>query len=72
MERGRPKNRLKLSPSERQRLQNWSKRRKTAQALALRARIILLAARNWNNIEVADELQITRQTVGRWRRRFIE
>ena len=72
MERGRPKNRLKLSPCERQRLQNWSKRRKTAQALALRARIILLAARNWNNIEVADELQITRQTVGRWRRRFIE
>ena len=72
MERGRPKNRLKLSPSERQRLQNWSKRRKTAQALALRARIILLAARNWNNIEVADELQITRQTVGRWRRRFVE
>ena len=72
MERGRPKNRLKLSPSERQRLQNWSKRRKTAQALALRARIVLLAARNWNNIEVADELQITRQTVGRWRRRFVE
>ena len=72
MERGRPKNQLKISPTERQRLQNWSKRRKTAQALALRARIVLVCARGWNNIEVADELNVSRQTVGRWRRRFIE
>ena len=72
MKRGRPKDRLKISPSERQRLQNWTKRRKTAQALALRARIVLFCARGWNNIEVADELNASRQTVGRWRRRFIE
>lgn len=37
---------------------------------ALRARIILLAARNWPNEEIADELQTTEQTVCKWRRRF--
>jgi seryl-tRNA(Sec) selenium transferase len=41
-----------------------------SQTEALRARIILLAALNRTNEEIADELQTTEQTVCKWRRRF--
>ena len=41
---GRPKDRLVVAPSERERLDEWSRRPKTAQALAMRARIILRCA----------------------------
>jgi transposase/transposase-like protein len=69
---GRPKTRLVVAPSEREALQGLARRRKTAQALALRARIVLRCAEGRNNDDVARELGITRQTVGRWRQRFIE
>src|ERR1700721_3896592 len=41
-----------------------------SQAEVLRARIILLAALNWQSEEIAVELQTTAQTVCKWRRRF--
>ncbi len=63
---------IRLSPSERQRLENWSRRRKTAQALALRARIILEAAKGTSNVAIAETLRVARTTVGRWRKRFAE
>ena len=69
---GRPKPRLIVSPSERETLERWTRRRKTAQALALRARIVLLSAKGWNNGEVAEKLDASRQMVGRWRQRFID
>ena len=47
-------------------------RRKTGQALALRARIVLACAQGGENREVAARLEIDKDTVGRWRRRFIE
>jgi len=72
MRQGRPLNRLVLSPSERQRLQEWSRRPKTAQALALRARVVLRAASGMSNTDVAEELGVSAQMVGKWRRRFIE
>lgn len=68
---GRPKAVLSLSPSERSTLESWIRRRKTAQALALRAQIVLLCAQGKFNTEVADEMGVTHQTVGRWRRRFV-
>jgi transposase/transposase-like protein len=39
--------------------------------LALRARIILLCAAGQTNTEVAAALGITKQTVGKWRQRFV-
>jgi transposase len=69
---GRPKTRLIVSPSERETLQRLSRRRKTAQALALRAEIVLRCAAGRLNWEVADELRVTRATVGKWRERFVE
>jgi transposase len=69
---GRPKERLVVAPGERERLQEWTRRRTTAQALALRARIILACAEGRDNTDVAEEVGVTHQTVGKWRRRFID
>jgi len=68
---GRPKAALHVSPSERTTLESWSRRRTTAQALALRARIVLLCAQGKFNTEVAEELGVTQKTVSRWRARFV-
>lgn len=63
---------LELSQAERSELMSLSSRRKTAQALALRARIVLACAEGGQNKVVAAQLGLDRQTVGKWRRRFVE
>ena len=72
MGRGRPVPKLELRPDEGERLLEWTRRRKTSQALAMRARIVLACAGGDANTEVAQRLDITPQTVGKWRSRFIE
>src|SRR5690348_9032757 len=62
---------LVLSEDERHTLENWVKRRSTAQGLALRARIVLACAEGRNNTAVAARLGIDRRTVRRWRTRFL-
>jgi transposase len=69
---GRPLPALKLNAADRTTLEAWLRRPKTGQALALRARIILLSASGGSNGAVAAELGVTRQCVGKWRRRFVE
>src|SRR5258706_14267465 len=69
--RGRPTVRVTVSPSERTTLEQWARRRTTAQGLAQRAQIILACAAGRSNSEIATELRITRQTAGRWRHRFV-
>jgi transposase len=61
---------LELSAAERAELEAWSRRRKTAQALALRARIVLHAAAGLSNTAIAAELGVAKHTVGKWRERF--
>ena len=63
---------LVLSDDERRVLEGWSRRRKTAQALALRSRIVLACADGASVSAVAAELGISRATAGRWRSRFLE
>ena len=63
---------LELSENEREELRSLAARRSTAQALALRARIVLACAAGRQNKEVAARLQVDRATVGKWRRRFVE
>jgi transposase len=70
--RGRPKTQLVLTQAEREELLALTLRRKTAQALALRARIVLACADGQNNREVAARQRVTHQTVGKWRTRFVE
>ncbi|HXT94345.1 MAG TPA: IS630 family transposase [Trebonia sp.] len=62
---------LALSEGERRTLENWVKRRSTAQGLALRARIVLACAEGGGNTAVAARLGIDRKTVRRWRGRFL-
>jgi transposase len=69
--RGRSKVELVLSVDERETLQRWSRRAKSAQALALRCRIVLACAEGLSNVEVADQFGISRMTVGKWRSRFV-
>lgn len=70
--RGRPKSELMLTEAEREQLVAWTLRRKTAQALALRARIVLACADGTANRTVAARQRVTPQTVGKWRARFLE
>jgi len=63
---------LTLSLGEREALERWSRRPKTAQALAQRARIVLACAAGVTNADVSAQVRVTRQTVGRWRARFLK
>ena len=69
---GRPIPPLHLSSDERESLERWKRRPTTAQALALRSRIILRCSEGKTNTVVAGEIGLAKQTVGKWRARFIE
>src|SRR5258706_7404283 len=62
---------LVLDANEREALERWARRPKSAQALALRCRIVLACADGGSNTEVAERLGVNRMTVGKWRARFV-
>ena len=68
---GRPKAELVLAEAERAELVRWARRAKTAQYLALRAKIVLRSAEGGTNKQVAADLGVDESTVDRWRARFI-
>ncbi len=72
MKPGRPTPLLDLTRVERETLVHWTRQPKCPQALALRARVVLLCADGLSNTETAAALHITVQTVGKWRHRFVE
>jgi transposase len=69
---GRPKLELALTEDERVQLVSWSRRATSAQALALRSRIVLGCAAGLDNKQVAAQQRVSQATVGKWRRRFVE
>src|SRR6478609_1985452 len=69
---GRPKLELALTEDERAQLVSWSRRATSAQALALRSRIVLGCAAGLDNKQVAAQERVGQATVGKWRRRFVE
>jgi transposase len=71
MRRGRQLAPLSVTAEERESLERWTRRLKTGQALAQRARIILESASGKSNTEIARRLRITKQMVGKWRTRFL-
>jgi transposase len=72
MRTGRPKKPLEIVDADRAKLTVIARRPKSAQALAMRARIVLGCAEGMSNSEVARKLHITGATVGKWRERFRE
>ncbi|MGR4867227.1 IS630 family transposase, partial [Caulobacter sp. LARHSG274] len=62
---------VELEEAERAELASLASRRSTAQALALRARIILACAEGGQNKAIAERMGLDRETVGKWRRRFM-
>ena len=63
---------IALSEEERAGLEGLAAQRKTAQALAMRARIVLASAEGLQNKQIAAKLGVSEDTVGTWRRRFAE
>jgi transposase len=61
-----------LADEERERLEAWARRPKSAQALAQRSRIVLAAAEGLNNSQIAERFGITRGMAAKWRSRFAE
>ncbi|WP_431784968.1 IS630 family transposase, partial [Streptomyces chumphonensis] len=62
---------LELSERERRVLRGWLRKRTAGQALVLRARIVLACAEGRPNAQVAQELGVSRETVRKWRSRFV-
>ena len=63
---------IDLTDSERRELESLASRRRTAQGLARRARIVLLAAEGAENKDISLRVGAAPNTVGKWRRRFAE
>ena len=65
-----PAAKIELTDEEREILEGYARRRTTAQAVAIRARIVLRCAEGGDNTAIAAEMKLNRNTVGRWRARF--
>lgn len=63
---------IKLTPEQRKTLKRLVTGRRTEVRVVKRAQIVLAASRDLQNWEIAEELGVTRETVGRWRSRFAE
>jgi transposase len=70
MRTGRPKKPLEIADEDHEKLRMLAHRPKSAQAMAMRARIVLSCGREMSNSEIARKLHITGATVGKWRERF--
>jgi putative transposase len=68
---GRPLAPLTISPDEREELVSITRSRSMPQALATRARIVLLAADGRSNTDIAEKLGLSKPTVGIWRKRYL-
>ena len=69
---GRPKTALELSDEERLQLSAMAKSRTLPHSLVARAKVVLWSVEGENNTQIAERLQWTKATVGKWRKRFID
>lgn len=70
MQRQRHSKPLMLTDDERRTLEQWARRPKTAQRLALRSRIVLACAEGLTNRAVSKQLRVSSNCVCKWRERF--
>jgi transposase len=62
---------VELTDDERAQLVAWSRRAKSANAVAMRSRIVLAAAEGLGNTAIAAKLDVTVTTARKWRSRFL-
>jgi transposase len=62
---------VELSDEERAQLVAWSRRARSANALAMRSRIVLAAADGLGNTAIAAKLDLAVATARKWRSRFV-
>jgi transposase len=70
----RPRSRLRpLTPTqdEQAKLKQWARNARARRSLSLRARIVLRCRDGYSNREIARQLSVSSQTVGKWRARFV-
>ena len=63
---------IKLTKVEQEELQSWSRSRSLPASLARRAEIVLLAAKGFQNLEIAEKTSLNRNDISKWRKRFAE
>ena len=61
-----------LTDEQKEQLESFASSRSLPHAQVERTKIILKAAEGKKNIQIAEELSTTRETVGKWRKRFVE
>lgn len=61
-----------LSAEERETLERWARRPNSAQALAMRCRIVLAAAEGATNAQICRDMGLSANTVRKWRTRFAQ
>jgi transposase len=68
--RGQSPFQIRLTASERKLLKRWVRTPTAPYRQVLRAKVVLLAAAGHPNAHIAERLQVTGNTVRKWRRRF--
>jgi transposase len=61
-----------LTKDERQRLERMAGKYTSPYFTVVRAKAVLLAMQGMDNKEIAERLQLPRQVVSKWRKRFLE
>ncbi|MDO8586223.1 MAG: helix-turn-helix domain-containing protein [Armatimonadota bacterium] len=63
---------IELTADEKTRLESVSRKYTASYYSVVRAKIVLLAAQGIDNDEIAARLELPRQIVSKWRKRFFE
>jgi transposase len=63
---------LPITTEQRETLETWIRALNTPQIIALRSKIVLLAADGLSNVKIASDLKVSRPTVILWRERFLK
>ena len=69
---GRAAKQIQLTDEQREQLQAFARSRSLAHALVVRAKIVLMAADGQSDSRIAESISVSRTTVSKWRRRFLE
>ena len=63
---------IELTPDEKTRLESIARKYTSSYYCVVRAKVVLLAAQKIDNKEIGERLELPRQVVSKWRKRFFE